>query len=100
MTPIQIDSVLKDLWAEVNGMPWVAERWPDFNEDEREVYWFEWPDLLARFEGLIEAAAGGKLNAQQYERYEQLVHRYAEVLPIVKRLDLETIPAPKVFSRH
>ncbi|HLI51198.1 MAG TPA: hypothetical protein VKU87_05340 [Thermomicrobiaceae bacterium] len=81
-------------------MPETAESWSTYDEEAQYDFVLEWWNDLDMFQHLIQAAGLGKLSDEQHHRYERLVRRYEEVLPLIEQLQLETIPVPKLTARR
>lgn len=96
----RVDANLRELWAEVDGMPETAAEWATYDDEVRLDFALEWWNLLGGFLNLVDAETDDKLTADQYQRYERLVHRYEEVLPLIEQLGLQTIPVPKLATRR
>lgn len=94
-----IEGNLRDLWLEIDGLDETAEDWPSYDDDAQLDFELEWHNLMGGFKNLVRAEAAGVMTAEQHSRYERLVHRYEEQLPLIKQLKLSTIPVPKLSAR-
>lgn len=95
-----IDISLHVLWHTIDGMPETAESWSTYDEEAQYDFVLEWWNDLSKFSRLNEAAEQGALTDEQHHRYERLVRRYEEVLPLIEQLQLETIPVPNLTARR
>ena len=89
----RIEINLRDIAAETDFLPELAEVWEEEPDLNRDVWYFEWQELMARLEGLDEAYQSGSMIPDQRRRYEDLRCKLKEALPILKRLDL---PLPSI----
>lgn len=94
------DISLHVLWETIDGMPETVIAWPSYDEESRYDFALEWWNSLDMFQHLIESAESGELSDSQRRRFEQLVQRYEEVMPLIEQLELELIPIPKISVRR
>ena len=89
----QIDARLKEIAAEVEFLPELAALWAEESATNRDVWYLEWRELMARLQELDRAYRGGVMDERQREQYQALRRTLQEHLPLFRRLDL---PLPSV----
>lgn len=89
----RIDSNLHAVSAEADFLPDLAALWDGETDLQRDVFYLEWRDLMARLEGLDHAYRGGEMTAEQQTRFLTLRQTLRSHLALLKRMDL---PLPTV----
>ncbi|MBI4493562.1 MAG: hypothetical protein HY690_12300 [Chloroflexi bacterium] len=82
---------LREITAEVEWLPELAARWEEMPDLERDTWYLEWHELMARLEGLDQVYRAGTMTAEQGAQYRALLGKLKETLPILCRLRL-TLP--------
>ena len=83
----RIDAYLEYLMATWSDVPHLAAEWDDLDKDQQDDMVLDWEGVPAdRLLCLRRWARDGLLTPEQYERYEQLIKRIAQLRPTLDRL--------------
>ncbi len=75
-------------------LPELAGEWEQLSIDEQISWSLDWGNEMAGLKDLAAAAAHGDLNHAHQARYQSLVHRLCDALPLIDRLGLRQPPLP------
>ncbi len=67
----------------------LAREWDDLYEDERIDFSMEWSDAMSHLRTVEGLHAAGELSDEQERAYAPVRRLIAELLPTIRRLDLE-----------
>lgn len=89
----RVDVGLREIAAEVDFLPELAELWEVESPAARATWHLEWWELMSRLEGLEAAYRADAMTPRQREAYRTLRRKLRVALPLFERLAL---PLPSV----
>lgn len=88
----RIEASLREIEAETNFLPELLAGWVEESPADREVWYLEWRELLARFEGLAHAYHAGAMTIEQQQRHRALREELRDAIPLLERLGIAAPP--------
>ena len=90
----QIDTMLRVLGDEADFLPEMAACWNETSEVSRDVFYLEWRNLMGGLETLNADYYAGRMTAEQGYRYQDVLRKLKDLLPVIERLELNAPSIP------
>ena len=88
-TSADVELYLDCAWRMIDDVPELAGEWDDLPDAERASWSLDWDQVvLDDMRRLDREYRGGGMSRVQEASYQRLLHRFADLLPVLSRLGL------------